>query len=56
MDDVILPGHISTVASDVEEIVAAMSEIGLKLNPSKCEIVAQDFKIILTYKVFAHFN
>ena len=48
---------ITTVAFVGEKLVVASAvETGLQLNSSKCKIVAQDCKIISTYKVFAHFK
>ena len=38
MDDVKLEGQVEVVASDVQAIIDAHSEIGLGLNPSKCEL------------------
>ena len=51
-----MSGYVSPLASDVEKVVEAAARIGLQLNPSKCEIVAQDFKIISTCKIFADFK
>ena len=56
MDDVTLSGHVSTVVSDVEKVVVSAADTRLQHNPSKCEIVAQDFKITSTNKVFAQFK
>ena len=39
MDDVKLEGQVQVVASDVQAIIDAYSEIGLGLNPSKCELL-----------------
>ena len=63
MDDVSLSGHISTVAADVETLTAAASaaaaageETGLHLNRNKCEIIANDFNIVSSFKVFDQFR
>ena len=39
MDDVTLGGHISDVSMTIEIINREGSSIGLKLNPTKCEVV-----------------
>ena len=41
MDDLTLGGPIQDIASAVESIVAEGSLIGLKLNPSKCELIGR---------------
>ena len=41
MDDLTLGGPILDIASAVESIVAEGSLIGLKLNPSKCELIGR---------------
>ena len=56
MDDVSLSGHISTVAADVETIIAAAGKTGLHLNRNKCEIIANDFNIVSSFKVFDQFR
>ena len=40
MDDVTLGGPQETVAKDVQLIMNAGKEIGLNLNVSKCELIA----------------
>ena len=52
MDDISLSGHVFTVAADVETIIAAAEEIGLHLNQNKCEIIANFFNILSSFKVF----
>ena len=42
MDDVTLGGHISEVSMVIELIQRQDSSIGLKLNPSKCEVIAHE--------------
>ena len=39
MDDVKLEGQVQIVASDVQAVIDAYSETGLRLNPTKCETV-----------------
>jgi len=41
LDDVTLDGHVDVVASDVAEIIRLGAEIGLSLNISKFELIAQ---------------
>ena len=41
MDDVTLGGHISDVSMAIEIINREGSSIGLKLNPTKCEVVGE---------------
>ena len=42
LDDVTLGGPVKTVASDVAEIIRVGSELGLSLNITKCELIAQN--------------
>jgi len=46
LDDVTLGGSVKTVASDVAEVIRAGAELGLSLNVSKCELIAnKDFQV-----------
>ena len=46
MDDVKLEGQVQIVAADVQTIIDAHSKAGLRLNPSKCEIVCSNIDVI----------
>ena len=52
MDDFKLGGRIQAVASDFERIIDAEKRIGLRLNTTKYEIVANNFNIIKNYLMF----
>ena len=41
MDDITLAGYIHTVKADVNTIINHDADTGLKLNISKCEIIAE---------------
>ena len=56
MDDVKLEGKVQVVASEVQAIIDAYPETGLRLNPSKCEIVCSNFDILNDYPVFKEFK
>ena len=56
MDAVKLEAQVQVVASDVHAIIDAYSETGLRLNPSKCEIVCSNVDILNEYPVFKEFN
>ena len=56
MDDVELEGQVQIVAADVQTIIDAHSKKGLRLNPSKCEIVCSNFDVIKNYPVFNGFK
>ena len=56
MDDVKLEGKVQVVASDVQAIIDAYPETGLRLNPSKCETVCSNFDILNEYPVFKEFK
>ena len=47
---------VQVVASDVQAILDTYSETGLRLNPSKCEIVCSNFDILNEYPVFKEFK
>ena len=42
MDDFTLSGQVDVVACNVEKIGSAVSETGLLLNPTKCEVISFD--------------
>ena len=42
LDDVTLGGSVTTVAKDVSKVVDVGGQLGLTLNASKCELIAQD--------------
>ena len=46
MDDVKLEGQVQIVTADVQTIIDAHSKTGLRLNPSKCEIICSNFDVI----------
>ena len=54
--DITLSGYISTVASDIEKIVAAATETDLQLNPTECKIFYQNIDTISHYKIFYQFK
>ena len=56
MDDVKLDGQVQVVASDVQAIIDAYFDPGLRLNPSKCEIVGSKFDILNDYLEFKEFK
>ena len=56
MNDVKLEGQVQVVASDVQAIIDAYSETGLRLNPPKCEIVCSNFDILNEYPVMKEFK
>jgi hypothetical protein len=56
MDDLTLSGEMQTVAADVDQIVAAAVSTGLRLNETKCEIIAKDFKSIDKISTFKNFK
>ena len=56
MDDVKLEGQGQVVASDVQAIINAYSETGLRLYSSKCKIVCSNFDILNDYLVFKEFK
>ena len=45
MDDFTLSSQLNGVASDVEMITKSAKDIGLVLNPTKCEIICFDDKL-----------
>ena len=55
MDDISLSGELGTVEGDVEAIIQSASEIGLKLNQAKCEIIMEDFSMIDSSSIFKNF-
>ena len=57
MDDVKLEGQVQIVAADVQTIIGApLKNTGLRLHPSKCEIVCFNFDVIKNYPVFDGFK
>ena len=55
LDDLTLGGNAQTVAADVDHIMANSERYGLKLNISKCELIAEDpskFSHIKSFKNF----
>jgi len=46
MDDITLAGDIRTVEADVDTIINHDADTGLKLNISKCEIIAENTAVI----------
>ena len=46
MDDITLAGDIRTVEADVNTIINHAADTGLKLNISKCEIIAENTTVI----------
>ena len=55
MDDVSLSRYFSTVAADVKTIIAVAEETELHLNRNTCEIIANDFRIVSSFKVVDQF-
>ena len=39
LDDGTLGGNIEDVCSDLKRLIPAMAQIGLEVNPSKCQII-----------------
>ena len=56
MDDFKLGGRIEAVASDVQRIIDAEKKIGLRLNATKCEIIAKNLVVIKNYQMFKNFK
>ena len=56
MDDFILAGECNVVIADVQAIIYAFLETGLHLNPTKCEIIADDFNQISHLAIFKDFK
>ena len=56
MDDFKLGGRKEAVSSDVQRIIDAEKTFGLRLNATKCEIVAKNFDVIKNYQIFKNFN
>jgi len=40
LDDLTLAGPQSAVAADIQQVIAEGSKMGLRLNPSKCEVIS----------------
>jgi len=40
LDDLTLAGPQSVVAADIQQVIAEGSKMGLRLNPSKCEVIS----------------
>ena len=55
IDDLSLSSDLSTLEKDVNSIIEAESVTGLRLNPSKCEIIMDDFSSVETMNVFKDF-
>ena len=56
MDDISVAGLTQTVAANVGLLVKAASKLGLQLNASKCEIIAYDYSVTRTMKIFDGFR
>jgi len=56
MDDFCLEGEANTVSADVENIIKAYEQTGLRLNPDKCEISAKNFECIQGIQTFKDFK
>ena len=56
MNDIFLSGNVFTDAADVETIIAEVEETGLHFNRNKCEIIANDFNTVSSFKVFDQFR
>ena len=56
MDDFSLEGEANIVAADVENIIKAYEQTGLRLNPDKCEISAMNFECIQGIQTFKDFK
>jgi len=54
LDDVSLSGPVDTVAADVARIAKKSGEMGLHLNASKCELIAQQ-RSTVTDELFRSF-
>ena len=52
MDDLSICSDLSTLEKDVNTIIEAESVTGLRLNPSKCEIIMDDFNSVENMNVF----
>ena len=51
-----MAGPTQTEATDMVLLVEAASKLGLKLNASKCEIIADDYSVTITMKIFDGFR
>ena len=56
MNDVKLECQVRIVAADAQKIINAYSKTGLRLNPSKCEIVRSNFDVIKNNPVLDGFK
>ena len=51
-----MAGPTQTAAADVNLLVEAASKLGLTLNVSKCELIADDYSITRAIKIFDGFR
>ena len=51
-----MTGPTQAVAADVVLLVEALSKLGLELNASKCEIIADDCSVTMIMKIFDGFR
>jgi len=55
MDDITLAGDIRTVEADVNTVINHDADTGLKLNISKCEIIAENTSAIRDSSILSKF-
>ena len=55
MDDITLAGDICTVEADINTIINHDADTGLKLNTSKCEIIAENTAAIRDSSILSKF-
>ena len=55
-DDILMPGPTQIMAADVVMLVEAAPKLGLQVNASKCEIVADFYSVTRIMKIFDGFR
>ena len=56
LDDISVADLTQAVAANAVLLIEAASKLGLKLNASKCEIIANDYSVIKTMRIFDGFR
>jgi len=56
LDDLTLGGSVATVANDVSNVAEEGRQLGLALNPTKCEIIGLNRTAVNRIKAFHNFN
>ena len=51
MDDISLSADLDTLERDITKIIEVQATTGLKLNTSKCEIIMDDFSLIVARSI-----